>query len=376
MASSPDPARRPRASVTGSIVEGWRRAIGAPWVAGGVLGATILFAVPFASVVGSQIDAHLGSSLHGAQAAAGWNAGWAAEFAAGAQGLGRTFTHEILGFGGTIAIASRFVEGESVPPAVAGAVAGYVALWVFLSGGILDRFARNRRIGAAAFFSACGTYGVRFLRLGVVIGAAYWALFRWLHPFLFVTLYDRWTRDLTVERDAILLRVALYAIFLAALVKVNLIADMAKVRTVVEDRRSMLGAIAASIRFIRRRPWRVSALYLLNTVVLAAIVTVWSWTAPSATAAPWAAFLISEIYLLFRLWARLAFMASEAAFFQGELAHAHYTAAPVPSWPDSPAVEAIENLAMSALRAEGFEGQRAEGKGQREGKGAKDEGAG
>jgi hypothetical protein len=37
-------------------------------------------------------------------------------------------------------------------------------------------------------------------------------------------------------------------------------------------------------------------------------------------------------------------MASEVVFFQGELAHAGYTAAPLPTWPDSPAVEAIENL--------------------------------
>ena len=36
---------------------------------------------------------------------------------------------------------------------------------------------------------------------------------------------------------------------------------------------------------------------------------------------------------LARVWARLAFMASEVVFFQGELAHADYTAAPEPSGP-------------------------------------------
>jgi len=50
-------------------------------------------------------------------------------------------------------------------------------------------------------------------------------------------------------------------------------------------------------------------------------------------------------------------MASEVAFFQGELAHRDYTAAPMPIWPDAPEVEALENL----------EGQRAEGRGQRSG---------
>jgi hypothetical protein len=47
---------------------------------------------------------------------------------------------------------------------------------------------------------------------------------------------------------------------------------------------------------------------------------------------------------LARLWAKLAFMASEIAFFQGELAHAGYVAAPLPVWPDSPAVEALGRI--------------------------------
>jgi hypothetical protein len=40
----------------------------------------------------------------------------------------------------------------------------------------------------------------------------------------------------------------------------------------------------------------------------------------------------------------MALIGSAMVFFQNELSHAHYTAAPVPTWPDSPAVEAIENL--------------------------------
>ena len=39
---------------------------------------------------------------------------------------------------------------------------------LFLAGGVLDRLARDRALGAGAFFSACGVYFVRFLRLGVI----------------------------------------------------------------------------------------------------------------------------------------------------------------------------------------------------------------
>jgi hypothetical protein len=51
------------------------------------------------------------------------------------------------------------------------------------------------------------------------------------------------------------------------------------------------------------------------------------------------------VYLVARIWARLAFMASEVVFFQAELAHAQYAAAPEPIWPDSPSADGIASLA-------------------------------
>jgi len=163
----------------------------------------------------------------------------------------------------------------------------------------------------------------------------------------FGTIYNRFTRDMTEERDAIVLRGALYLIFALALMIVSLVADFAKVRAVVEDRHSMIGALGASLRFLRRRFVRAAALYALNVLALLVILRLWLQVAPSAATAPWLALLIGQIYLLMRVWAKLAFMASETVYFQGELAHADYTAAPDPVWPDSPAVEALGNLRRS-----------------------------
>jgi hypothetical protein len=354
-----------KSPILGSFLEGWRRVIRAPFLTGGVLLATLLCAMPAAMVLRGMIEAHLGPSLEANRAAQGWNAGWAVEFSQQAQGVGRTFTHEILGFGGTIAIANSFVENLSLSPAIAVTVAGYIALWVFLSGGILDRLARGRPVRTAAFFSACGVYFFRFIRLGLFIGPAYWALFRWLHPFLFHTLYDRFTRDMTDERSAIALRSGLYAVFLAAFMIVGLASDYAKIRAVVEDRRSMIGALGAGLRFIRRRPFRVVGLYLLNALALLAIVRVWMDAAPTAAASAWWALLVTQAYLWFRLWAKLALLASEVVFFQGELAHAGYTAAALPIWPESAAVEGIENLSLLRQKAEGPSTQLRAGKRQK-----------
>jgi hypothetical protein len=56
----------------------------------------------------------------------------------------------------------------------------------------------------------------------------------------------------------------------------------------------------------------------------------------------WIGLVIGEMFVIGRLWTRLLFFASEIAYFQSELAHATYVAAPQPVWPESPAVEALD----------------------------------
>jgi hypothetical protein len=328
-----------------AFLEGWRRVLAAPALTIGVLLASVAFTVPLAVVLGRAMYAHLGSSAAADRALGGWNREWALEFAADSPGLGETFTHEILGFGGTLATISRLLDAQPLPAALAAAAAGYVLLWIFLSGGVLDRLARGRPIGVVAFSGACGVYGLRFLRLAIPIGACYWGLFRWLHPWLFGAVLDHLVVRAASEAAQTTVRAALTVVFLLLLMTVSLVADFAKVRIVVEDRHSILSAVPAAMRFIRRRPLRSVGLYLLNSLAAVVLARLWLQVAPGSAGPDWVALLLAETYFVARLWARLAFMASEVVFFQGELAHAVYTAAPEPVWPDSPAVEAIRNLA-------------------------------
>ena len=328
----------------GAFLEGWRRVLRAPALAASLVAATFLAALPLAMTVSRAIEQHLGASVEAERALEGWHAGWAAEFGSSAQGLSRTFTHEILGFGGTLATLSGLLDRVPLSPPLAAAVAAYLTLWVFLTGGIIDRLARGRPIGAAAFFAACGGHFWRMLRAAALAGGAYYAAFAWLHPLLFTDFFNRLTRDTTEERDVVAIRVVLYVVFLLVLLAIGLVSDFARVRLVIEDRRSALGAFAASLRFIRRRAVRTVALYAVNLAALAIILRLWLQVAPEAGAATWVVLLTGQLYLVARIWARLAFMASEAVFFQGELAHAEYTAAPDPVWPDSPAAEALDNL--------------------------------
>ena len=47
----------------------------------------------------------------------------------------------------------------------------------------------------------------------------------------------------------------------------------------------------------------------------------------------WLSLLIGQLYIVARIVVRTQFAASQIALFQGRLAHAGYTAAPVPVWP-------------------------------------------
>jgi hypothetical protein len=324
--------------------DGIRRVNRAPAILIGVWLMTVLVSLPLAATMRGLLRDHLGASLAADSAAGGVNYDWMQEFSSQASGVGVTFGPAVLGFAAVLDNLSAFLDNTPEPIVVAFAAAMYLALWMFLAGGIIDRYARDRATRGQGFFAASGVFFFRFLRLGVLMGLAYGLLVRYLHPWLFGTLYPRLTNDLTVERTAFLVRLGLYAVFALGLAAGNVLFDYAKVRAVVEDRRSMLGATAAGARFIVRNARAAVGLYLVNVILFAIVLAAYALIAPGAGGAGWSmwlAFAVGQAYVLARLWAKLVFWASETALFQGRLAHAGYVAAPVREWPEGPMASAI-----------------------------------
>lgn len=324
--------------------DGMRRVASAPALLAGVWLVTVASALPFAFAVRGLIQEHLGASLAADTAASGVNLDWMQEFMQQSSGLGSTVTPTVIGFGAVLDNLSAFLDDTRLPLALAAAAAGYTALWVFLAGGIIDRFARDRPSRAHAFFSMCGGFFFRFVRLGLLMLVLYGSVFVYLHPMLFERAYPALIRNVAVERTAFVLRLALYLAFGLVLAAVNLLFDYAKVRVVVEDRRSVVGAVWSAARFIGRNPGATTALYLLDVLLFAITIGVYAAVAPGAGRTGWTmwvAFAVSQLYIAARLWVKLAFWASEAALFQGRLAHAGYVARRATEWPESAAVDAI-----------------------------------
>jgi hypothetical protein len=305
---------------------------------------TLLAALPLSMVMRDALQAHLGNSMVAEQVAQGVHVQWWSEFTAQTGTLGRTFQPGIIGFAAVLDNLSAFADGEARPSPLAWLGACYLLLWLFLAGGILDRYARARPTRSYEFFTACGVYFVRFLRLAPFIAAAYYFLFAIVHPLLLDRLFAELTRDVTVERTAFFVRLALYAAFGMLLVLVSVVFDYAKVRAVVEDRRSMIGAIAAGGRFARRNAATVATLYLLIGGLFVVLLVVYAIAAPgagSSGAGVWLGVAIGQLYLLGRLWIRLVFFASETALFQGCLAHAGYLASAPVARPEPAIVENV-----------------------------------
>jgi hypothetical protein len=324
--------------------DGFGRVRRAPAVLAGVFVLTVAAAVPLALTLRGLIQAHLGRSLAADAAVEGVNYDWWQEFSSQASGIGTTFTPAVIGFASTLDSLSSVLDARQPITPVAAALATYLLAWTFLSGGILDRYARQRQTRAHGFFAACGVFFWRFLRLGVVAGAVYWALFTYVHRWLLTDAYERLILDVSQERVAFFWRASLYALFGAMLVAVNITIDYAKIRLVVEDRRSALGALSAALGFLGRHTGRALGLYSLNGLLFAGLLAVWAFVAPGAGGAGWSmwlAFAVTQLYLLARIALKLQFMASQTALFQRSLAHAGYTAAPLSAWPDSAAADTI-----------------------------------
>lgn len=331
--------------VLNAVRDGIGRVNRAPAVLVSALALTFLLALPLGLVLRGMIADNLGSSLAADTAASGVNSDWWETFSSQASGIGVTFTPRIIGVAGTWSNIDAVLDAQPQELAIVAAATAYLLLWTFLLGGILDRYARNRPTRTAAFFSACGVYFFRFLRLAVFALAGYYVLFAVVHGWLFDSLYPWVTHDWTVERSAFFVRLGLYVVFGAALVGFNLWLDYAKVRAVVEDRRSMIGALLEAWRFIGRNPGRAIGVYLLDGLLFVVVVGVYMAIVPGAGSTGWSMWLgiaLSEAYVLARLWVKLVFCASEVSLFQSLLAHAGYVAAPVPAWPDSATLEAVD----------------------------------
>jgi hypothetical protein len=190
--------------------------------------------------------------------------------------------------------------------------------WVFLAGGIIDRLARDQRSPSRRFFAASGACFGPLVRLALIMLAVYAALLTWIEPAM--------ARAADTENTTV--RMALFGTLAILIFLISLVFDYARVRLVIEDRRSAIGALAASLRLIRAWPGRVLAAQAIFWLLLVA----WMWA--RALTPPGDSLFAQTLTSAGEIFFKLALVATQAATYQSVLASAGWVARADQRWPD------------------------------------------
>ena len=211
----------------------------------------------------------------------------------------------------------------------------YSIIRAWWTGGILHRYAQNCPMRAGAFRRACDTFFFRLLRLhllsALILGGS-----------LLVAESMFYQINLGVL-------LGFGSLFGLGYIFCDVVLDYAKIRTVVEDRRSMVFAIAAGFRFVVRRPGAVVRLYLLNATIsfigYGSLVST-NYLGNYFGDPPILPFFLGLLIIVLNTvvvagWVPLLFLSTQTAFFQDELAYPGYTAGSGFSPPDLPDTEVV-----------------------------------
>jgi hypothetical protein len=245
--------------------------------------------------------------------------------------------------GGTLAAA---LDASDVTGRLGGESAPWL-LWllvvvggVVLTGGVMDRYARQRPLDARTFWGVTGELSLRLIRLSA-IGGGLFALVTGVLVLILDAVAARTLDAGYVYEGSPVVEIGFGALYLAVALAVFAATDGGRVRMVVERRRSALFAFTAGARFAWRHRGTVvllyAALFATAAVPWAVISGVELWLQP----APAGARVLDAVQVGGVITAALVSAAAAVSLFQASLAHARYVAPPRLVWPDSPAIETL-----------------------------------
>lgn len=296
---------------------GLRTVITAPALLIAVTAVSMLAVLPFGLVLGSQLRAALANRQPVYLGPAEIDAEWWLVFREHAEGLAATFTPAILGAAAPLDNLSALLDGSARPLAILGPVLVAALAWAWLWGGLLERFRSERRIGVRAFWAAGWRHLWTFAAISLAAAVAHLVLYFTVHALLFGPVFGWLASVADTERAAFLWRIALYGVFGVCLLAVGMMADFARVSVVVQSRRGVGAALAASAAFLREHAGRALLLYVLAGVIFGAMLGLYvtGEVYGGTRLGGWRSIVIGQGYILARLAMRLALSAGAVRLF-------------------------------------------------------------
>src|SRR5690606_19337192 len=234
-----------------------------------------------------------------------------------------------LGLGGFPFNISPRDYYDLLAPGQSATLALAIVVWVFLSGRVIDRLARDPRASGTRVFAACGACFLPLARLTLVALGACWAVLTWVAPAM-AGLAARWGEFMTL---------VLYGVLTAVFFCIALVIDYARVRLVIEDRRSAIGAIAASLRLLGARFGSALTIQSVFWLLLVGLIATRGVTFEALAEGPAVPAYLPWLFAAGELLLKLALTSSQVSLYQQTLATAGWVARQPPAWPDEARAE-------------------------------------
>jgi len=214
-------------------------------------------------------------------------------------------------------------HGATLPALAVGLVAAgfvYLVLHIFLNGGIVGRLLdKEGRAGLAEFAGDGGRYFWRYVRL-FLISVLFLVLTLGLFMSLVTALFEPLSRSALTEWLPLILSNLHLLIALLLLSLVHMVLDYARIAVAADGERRVLRALRHAVMFLRKRFFRAWALYLLLVAltVLGSIVFyfVFNRLGQPSVAQVVAGLVLTQLYIVFRIWVRTLFTAAQAEFYK------------------------------------------------------------
>ena len=178
-----------------AAISGFVRALGSPWLILGIWLLTVLAALPATLVLRDSLHDSFGSTLAVERMAEGFDDAWYGDYREDAQGIGRTFNPTLAGVGGVLSNLEGWADGSFAGqfPGLVGLAIFFALIWALILGGAIERYAfDDAPRGLSGVVATGARYWMRFLRLAVLSGVAYYGVYR-LHQWAMAIFGKRLT---------------------------------------------------------------------------------------------------------------------------------------------------------------------------------------
>ncbi|MBI4550627.1 MAG: hypothetical protein HY710_00020 [Candidatus Latescibacteria bacterium] len=315
-----------------AAASGHKRLVALLWLANVLVALTLT--IPFHRT----FDAYIRNTQDEHEMTAGFRWEWFQRFRYDTPGqVVSTFSPSVIGYAPFLKNLDDLTTGRMFTetlPVIVGMGAVYLLVSVFLAGSIVGALAQtDDTYSTRQAFIWGGTYFGRFIRLAILSLLLYYLLLRWGFGLIRKNL-PAWTLDMASETPALVLYLGLNGVTVLVLMFVDLAIDYARIKTVLEDRRSMILATLSAFRFAGAHILKTFGLYLLIGLVgllcLVVYAVVEALIPQHRLLTIGIVFVIQQLYFLSLFWVKCWFYGGELVLYRGLTAKPSATPAPTP----------------------------------------------